>query len=171
MAFKTLPNLTADKAFTIGKSGEPEHVEGYYIGAKKIPNDMSKTGTSLLHIFQTANGNVGAWGKVSLDSQLAGVTPGTMTRVTFTGFVKSNKPGRKPAYSYLVEIDDSNTIAVSNFNSTQNLADADEEYEESDLDASTAADEVEYTPPVAPKQAARTPSAEEQAAVRSLLKR
>lgn len=169
MGFKTLPNLSTDKAFTIGKAGEPESVEGYYIGAKEVPNHMSKTGKSALHIFHTETGNVGAWGKMSLDTQLSAVRPGTMTRVTFTGLIKSSKPGRKPAYSYQVEIDEGNTIAVSSATSDVSAL-ADEDYVDSDLDAdSSTADAVEYTPPTAPKAAAKAPSPAQQAHVKALL--
>lgn len=118
MAFKEITDLSTDKVIALGgkdkKSGKDNDsgLEGYYLGARQVESAKSKTGFSKIHVFKTAKGNVGLWGKTDSDHQLANVAPGTMTRITFVG-MRSTK--NNPMYKFKVETDSNNTIDVSGF--------------------------------------------------------
>lgn len=114
MGFKVVQSLDAEKAITIGgrdkkaNKANPTKAEGYYLGSRVIPG--SKYGESTLHFLQTNDGNLGVWGKTDLNKKLGGVTPGTMTRITYSG-TKPTKNG--DMHTYKVETDDENTIEVA----------------------------------------------------------
>jgi hypothetical protein len=115
MAFREVTSLDADVTVRLGgvdkKTGKknPTQQEGYYLGAKEINSPKSKSGKAALHIFSTPKGNVGVWGKTNMDQKLKGVTPGTMTRVTFKN-MQATPNGEM--YVYTVETDGDNTIDV-----------------------------------------------------------
>lgn len=115
MAFKELADLDTATCTAIGgvdkKSGKknPTSIEGYYIGTKQVASKKSKTGLADLHVIQTSKGNVGVWGKTNLDQKMKTVTPGLMTRISFTGMQETKN---NPMYKYKVEVDETNFIDV-----------------------------------------------------------
>lgn len=169
MAYKTVADLNTDTAISIGgkdKNGKanPTELEGYYLGAKTVKSEMSQTGVSKLHVFQTDKGNVGVWGKSKLDSSLASVTPGTMTMVTFTGLGKPSK-GRKGAYLYQVQYDPDNTIEVDSTPLTTNASESEDFNNDED---DNFAEEAEYEAP--PRASVSAATAQDRAAkVQALL--
>lgn len=184
MAFKEVASLDTDKTVALGgidkRTGKanPTKLEGFYLGTKQVNSPLSKTGLSAVHIFQTAAGNIGVWGKTDLDRKMAVATVGAMTRVTQTG--KQQIPGKNPMYKFKVEIDADNTIEVGNLTestasgSADNggyVADSEEDGLTSELgldDEEAALDEVV---PARPLRAASTQNANaaRQARVQELL--
>lgn len=188
MGFKEVTSLDTDTTVALGglnkKTGKPNpsKLEGYFLGTKVVESKMSRDGTAKIHIVQTASGNVGVWGKTDMDRKMAGVTPGVMIRISFTG--KQKIPGKNDMYKYKVELDTDNTIEVSgeeNSLISNNEAEddvpelnfsndsTDEGYEDTFAEEEEAEDEVQYRAPVAPKKAAATPDAARQAKVKELL--
>lgn len=184
MAFKKLVSLDAETLISLGgynkklRKDNPSTIEGYYLGSRNIPDKKKKSGISTLHFFQTETGNVGIYGKANTDKQLPRVRPGTMTRVTHTGF-QSTPNGEM--YVYLVETDKDNTIDVGDYSevnvaSTNAVPEAfdineneDVSEEETGLDEEeTALDEVKVAPARRPATVS-APSAEAQARTRALL--
>lgn len=174
MAFKQLADLDASVTTAIGGTDKttgkknPTSIEGYYIGTRAVPSRKAKSGTCSLHILQTAQGNVGVWGKTNLDQKMPSVLPGQMIRVSFVGMVETPN---NPMYKYKVEVDADNTIEV-------NLADettaptATEDSDTQDYSGSEEAEEDAPTTLPAPRRPAapaQPASAERQAAVRSVL--
>jgi hypothetical protein len=113
MGFKEVTSLDADTVVSVGgrdkKTGKanPTSVEGYYLGFRTVEN---KKGEGKIHIFQTAKGNLGVWGKTDSDRKLSGIALGTMTRLSFKG-MKPTPNG--DMYAYVVEVDTDNTIEVA----------------------------------------------------------
>lgn len=113
MSFQELPDLSCDKAIQIGgidkktKKANPKQIEGFFIGSRDVESKKSKTGFTKLHVFKTATGTVGVWGKTNLDTQLQSVKLGVMTRVTFVGMVATKN---NPMYKYKVQIDNDNVL-------------------------------------------------------------
>lgn len=182
MGFKQLAELDASVTTAIGgvdkETGKknPTSVEGYYIGTRKVESRKAKSGWCSLHILQTANGNLGVWGKTNLDQKMPSVTPGQMIRITFLGMVETRN---NPMYKYKVEVDADNTIEVNLpgedtaqpeqlGNNGEELSGADYA-EESNLDDEPAADEPPLARPTAPARKAAAPDAKRAAAVQSLL--
>lgn len=116
MAFKAVLDLSADTTISLGgtnrKTGKknPNQVEGYYLGNKKVADTKKKAGFSYIYIFQTAQGNLGIWGKTDLDRKMSQAPIGAMVRATHTGMVPT--PNGE-MYKYSVEVDTDNTIEVS----------------------------------------------------------
>lgn len=116
MAFKKVTDLSADTTISLGgtnrKTGKknPDSIEGYYLGSRKVDDKKKKDGFSYIHTFQTSKGNVGVWGKTDLDRKLLTVTPGLMVRATFDRMVPT--PNGE-MYKYEVAVDDENTTEVS----------------------------------------------------------
>lgn len=178
MAFEKVVSFDCDSAIQLGgkdkKTGKsnPKQVEGYYLGSKQIASKYSKTGFGKLHIFQTAEGNLGVYGKTNLDQQLSGVNPGTMTRATHTGMVSI--PGRNPMYKYEVAVDRDNTIDLGSLSANSESLDdssSDEglEDETDPADEGESLDEVVPERPRTPIRTATTPDAARQAQVRKAL--
>lgn len=174
MGFKPILDLDCDTAIALGgfnkksRSENPTVIEGYFLGSKVVDSPKSKDGKAKLHIFQTADGNVGVWGKTDLDRKMLSVSPGSMTRAAFAGMAPS-KNGEM--YKYRVEQDSENTIDVVTApkNVPVEALDAEEDsYDEDSLDEE-AAEEIPATRPVAPKVPAKTPSSEQQAKIQALL--
>lgn len=183
MGFQEIASLDCDEAIQLGgvnkKNGKanPTKLEGYFIGSKNVESPKSKTGFSKLHIFQTAKGNLGVWGKTDLDRKLLSAVPGTMTRVTFIGMKETKN---NPMYTFKVEVDINNSITVASSESTQDATDNDtsEEYanyaneDDGELDVTEEEAALDAAPPVravAPRKAAATPNAAQQARVQALL--
>lgn len=176
MAYKTVNDLSADTTVSIGgvnrKTGKknPTSVEGYYLGSREVADNKKKSGVSYIYFFQTAQGNVGVWGKTDMDRKLKTVTVGQMVRVSFDKMVKTPNGDM---YKYNVEFDEKNTIEVAGANANDSDAgsyaseDDDEESEESDEDIDVSDDEVS----AAAAQLAAATAAERAAKVAALLKK
>ena len=174
MAFKTVSDLNTDNAIALGgynkklKKENPTTITGYFIGSKEIDSAMSKTGKAKLHVFQTATGNVGVWGKTDLDRKLDLTPSGALTRVTFDGFQEIK--GKNPMYKYKVEVDSDNTIEVAAPTTTFEAASDDQAYAYgSDDDGEDDVDAIPLPAARAPSNPARTPSADHQARVDALV--
>ena len=115
MGFKEVVDLDCDTTTGIGgknkKTGKmnPTKIEGYFIGSKETPSKKSKSGIAMLHILQTAKGNVGVWGKTDLDRKMLAVTRGCMIRIQANGTVPTPNGDM---YKFKVEIDETNCIDV-----------------------------------------------------------
>jgi hypothetical protein len=184
MAFKEVQSLDAETTISLGgfnkktRQDNPTQVEGYYLGSKTVPSQKSKTGKAFLHVFQTADGNVGVWGKTDLDRKMGALADklGVMVRVTQKG-TKPTKGGND-MYMFRVEVDVENMIEVaapqqtleaeetSDYgDSTEEMYDTEESYDE-DLQNDAA---VIPRRPTAPVKAATVPDAARQAKVKALL--
>lgn len=112
MGFREVVSLDAEVTIGLGgvnkKTGKknPTSIEGYYLGSRSVEG---KKGESKIHFFQTSKGNVGVWGKTDSNRKLGGVTPGTMTRISFD---KMQDTPNGEMYKYKVEVDGENTIEV-----------------------------------------------------------
>lgn len=174
MAFEEVIDLDCDATTAIGgydkkaKRDNPTKAEGYFIGSKTVPSPKSKTGTAQLHVFKTSGGTLGIWGKTDLDRKLAGVTPGVMTRITFTGMQETKN---NPMYKFRVEVDANNKIDVAGVQGA-NKAPALEDEGDDDLGPADDAQAPDELPPAraqAPRTPAATPDAARQAKVQALL--
>lgn len=123
MGFKEIKSLDADTVISIGgenkktRKQNPKSIEGFYLGSKTVKSPKSKSGEAKIHIFQTAKGDVGVWGKTDMDRKMGTATPGAMTRVAFDK-MKSTPNG--DMYTYKVEQDDSFTIEVEGLQTSAN---------------------------------------------------
>ncbi len=158
MAFKTVLELDADVTISLGgvnkKSGKknPSQVEGYYLGSKTVASKKAKSGECSIYILQTAQGNVGVWGKTNLDQKMRSAPVGAMLRLTHTGF-QSTPNGEM--YKYSVEVDADNSIEVpdvapqkqtastSTFNTTTRAVGNVDDDDETESYSSSQADEDE----------------------------
>jgi len=167
MAFKKVIDLDSDTTTALGgvdkKTGKknPTTVEGYYIGSKKVDSPKAKSGFAYLHVLQTADGNLGVWGKTDLDRKMLNVVPGTMTRINQTG-KKATKNG--DMYLFQVEVDEENTIEV-NLPSSEESGEILEDDNGADFgdgddtgEDETPADEIPPARAQAPRKAAAAPS-------------
>lgn len=179
MAFQEIADLDCTTTVALGgvnkktNKKNPTTLEGYFIGTKQTPNLKSKTGESALHIFQTADGNVGVWGKTNLDQKLKSAVVGAMTKVTFTGMQPTKN---NPMYKYSVAQDKDNCIEVATpnndaaDNADSNDSEIYDDAEEAALDAEEEAlDEVPPTRAKAPSRPAVAPDAARQEKVRQML--
>lgn len=189
MAFKEQADLDCTETVSLGgtnnKTGKknPTSIEGFFIGSRKVESAKAKTGFCFIHVFQTAKGNVGVWGKTNLDQKLSNATPGVMTRITFVGMQPTKN---NPMYKYKFEVDADNTIDVSTADLNANSATEEEDdvpfngegagrypdysAEENDEDE-TSTDEIPAARALPPRQAAKLPTAETQSKVQDLLNR
>lgn len=173
MAFKAIQDLDADVTVSLGgfdkktRKDNPTAAEGYYLGSREVKTSY---GPAQLHFLQTPKGNLGVWGKTNMDKKLAGVEPGTMIRITYTGMSKA-APGKNPAYLFRVEVDEENTIEVTAAVSSNSSArastsdDDDESYIDETSDDDDSGDDDEDA-----AQAAALAAAERKAKVADLLK-
>lgn len=115
MSFKEVQDLATDTVVSLGginkKTGKknPTSVEGYFLGKRKVEDRKKKSGFSYIYVFQTANGNIGVWGKTDLDRKMEAVLPGVMTRATFSN-MRPTPNGEM--YVFKVEVDADNSIEV-----------------------------------------------------------
>lgn len=179
MGYQKKSDLSTETAIQLGgtnkKTGKPnpKFVEGYYLGSKTTQSDF---GEGKLHVFQTAEGNVGVWGKTNSNRLLASEHLGQMVKLSFTGMGKAQK-GRAAPYNYELLFDADNTIAVASdsaesFGQEEAASDdtGSEEVDYSQDEASEeSTDEAPPARPVMPKRAAATPSPEARAKVQALL--
>jgi hypothetical protein len=177
MSYQEVTSLDCDNAVQLGgkdrKTGKanPTRIEGYYIGSRDVASPKSKTGFSKLHVFQTAKGNEGVWGKTDLDRKLASAALGVMTRVTYTGMKETKN---NPMYVYKVEVDAENSIDVGTASEPHSFGnEAETEYDDAEeVDAGEEEAALDEAPPAraaAPRQPAQAPSAERQNKVKALL--
>lgn len=115
MPFQEVTDLSPDNTIALGgtnrKTGKKNatQVEGYYLGSRKVEDRKKKSGFSYIHVFQTANGTVGVWGKTDLDRKILGVPAGTMTRASFDRMVPTPNGDM---YKFKVAVDKDNVIEV-----------------------------------------------------------
>lgn len=174
MAFEQITSLECEISYGLGgvdkktRQENPTSITGYYLGSKNVPSQKSKTGFTRLHVFQTANGNEGVWGKKNLDDQMVNVTPGLMVRVTFVGMKETKN---NPMYVYRIEADRTQTIDVSTAQSSTDetqYSDEGQEYQGGEAEQ-TPPDEVQPARPQAPAAPARAPSLQAQQNVKNIL--
>lgn len=164
MSFKEVASLDAEVTISLGgvnkKTGKknPTSIEGYYLGSRVVE---SKKGESKIHFFQTSKGNVGVWGKTDSDRKLSGVTPGTMTRISFD---KMQPTPNGEMYKYKVEVDGDNTIEVGGISASlgnegagSGFGDSGDDYV-SDADTSDDSDSLPYGASQAAERAAKVQS-------------
>lgn len=176
MAFKTVTSLDADTTISLGgfnkktRKDNPNSVEGYYLGSRKVDSKKSTNGFAYIHFLQTPTGNLGVWGKTDLDRKLVTVTPGTMIRATHTGMQATPKG---EMYKYKVETDDENTIEVNLAEQQQDNSSSKNDSDEDNSAIANAGASDEYDDEVdedAIQQAALI-AAEKKAKVQALLSR
>lgn len=180
MAFKEVVDLDCDRTTALGGVNKatgkknPTKVEGYFIGSKDTPSKKSRNGIAKLHIIQTAEGNLGVWGKTDLDRKMASTPAGAMVRITQNGTVPTPNGDM---YKFKVEVDLDNTIEVNFGNNTAATSEGaegePEPAEEPAFEASEEeTEEEEYVAParpVAPARAAVPADAARRAKVAALL--
>lgn len=164
MAFKEVQSLDADNVISLGgqnkKTGKknPTQVEGYFLGSKTVPDKKKKSGEGYIHVFQTAEGNIGVWGKTDLDRKLASAPLGAMVRATHSGF-RATPNG--DMYTYKVEVDEDNSIDVNIAEAQKSAAQDSDDSTEDDTGAEdTGDDDVDSDDVPADEQrtAGRTPA-------------
>lgn len=172
MAFKEVNSLDTDNMIALGgfnkknRSDNPTQVEGYFLGSKEVASPKSKTGLSKIHVFQTASGNLGVWGKTDLDRKLGTAPVGAMVRATFTGL--QSIPGKNDMYKYKVEVDTENTIEVAP--SAENDSEPTYADDLDDIDSEEdAIDEAPVDRATAPRTPAKAPDPAASARVKALL--
>lgn len=144
MSFTEVVSLEADTTIRLGgvdrktNKKNPVSQEGYYLGAKEVESPKAKTGKAYLHVFNTPSGNVGVWGKTNMDQKLRQVTPGTMTRITFT-HMQPTINGEM--YVYKVETDAGNVLDVSGLSSSTGSTAYDSPGSDENSDVDTDSDE------------------------------
>lgn len=152
----------SDKTIKLGGAGNPTSIDGYFLGTK-ITADTGY-GPGKLHMFSTAEGVVGVWGKTAMNNSLTQELLGQRVVVTFLGMKKSKTKGRNPFYDYSIEHDPENTMDVSELANWNNGGESSDESYEDDI-----TDEVAPARTSKPLQAASSPSASKQAQVRAEL--
>lgn len=178
MGYKEVTSLDADVTTAIGgknkKTGKknPSSIEGFYLGSRKVESKKSKNGLASIHFLQTDEGNVGVWGKTDLDRKIAGVTPGTMIRISHTG-MQSTPNG--DMYKYKVEVDEDNTIEVStpseeNEERSASASDDSEDSEDDEEASEDTEDSEDDEEDSAQLAAAAKSAAERKAKVQGILK-
>lgn len=177
MAFKEIQSLDAETTISLGgfnkktRQDNPTQIEGYYLGTRYVPSQKSKNGKAAIHVFQTADGNVGVWGKTDLDRKMEAMTDkiGAMVRVTQKG-TKPTKGGND-MYMFRVEVDLDNMIEVTAASQTIEAEETSEEEYGDDYedDVNAEFDAPVTRRPTAPVQAATVPDAARQAKVKALL--
>lgn len=132
MARKSIQDLSTVGTVEFKNAGQ--EFAGYYLGFRNVTSDY---GTHKLHVFNTPEGNIGAWGSTKLDELLSKVTAGAMTYITYQGKVKLS--GARTMKKYAVDFDDELTIDISTVAGASDAAesaadeiDSDTEYEASD---------------------------------------
>jgi hypothetical protein len=153
MAFKEVQSLEADTTISLGgfnkktRTDNPTTITGYFLGSRKVASPKAKTGWSALHVFQTAEGNVGVWGKTDLDRKLTALATqlGVLVRVTQSGF-KPTKNGND-MYLFRVEVDADDRIEVD-LPQTLETQSTEEDY--SDDEEYTQDEEPTYTTKASP---------------------
>lgn len=183
MAFKELLDNSTDTTISLGGTNRktnkvnPTSIEGYYLGSRKVEDNKKKTGFSYIHVFQTAKGNVGVWGKTDMDRKVITVPVGTMTRVAYDR-MRPTQNGEM--YVYKVAVDETNTIdtgtsiqqEASNSEEESLTEGFDSSVDETDINAEEEAlDEAPPSRSLPPKVAAKAPDAARQAKVAALLNR
>lgn len=101
----------SDKTIKLGGAGNPTSIDGYFLGTKTTAD--TGYGPGKLHMFSTAEGVVGVWGKTAMNNSLTQELVGQRVVVTFLGMKKSKTKGRSPFYDYSIEHDPENTMDVS----------------------------------------------------------
>lgn len=148
----------------------PTQLEGYYLRIESRPNKFNPDKPQNFYVFQTAEGQVGIYGKAGIDREMKKAILGVMTLVKDTGEVLDTGKGN-PMKVFQVAQDKANVLDADALAASNVAPQSDEDYvsESEDSDDEEAIEEVPPARPVAPKVPLKTPSAERQAALQSLL--
>lgn len=115
MAFKELGEVRiVQLGGTNPNTGEanPTEVEGYYLRKELRENKFNKKVPQAFYILQTQHGDVGIYGKASIDKGMNSASVGTMTKIVATGEELDVGKGN-PMKVYKVFQDPTNTIEVA----------------------------------------------------------
>lgn len=180
MGFKEVMDLDAERIISLGgfdkktRKANQDQIEGYFLGSKKIASTKNKSGVAYIHIFKTAEGQLGVWGKTDMDRKLLNQPIGNMVRLTCIGQVPTKNGDM---YKYKLEVDSDNIIDTSTIISKGFSSGADEEYDEEyltgDYDSDEEAEEEDLSPEPLVGLSARSAmsAAEKKAKVQELLGR
>lgn len=134
---------------TTGKKN-PTELEGYYLGSEDRPNKFNSNKPQKFYMFETADGQVGIYGKTGLDRVLRGARIGAMTKVVSTGEVIDTGKGN-PMKVFKAYQDKANFIEVA----SQPSSTTDDGEQQSDQEY--ASEEVEEDEPAPTKLVAKVP--------------
>lgn len=148
----------------------PTQLEGYYLRVESRPNRFNPEKPQNFYVFQTAEGQVGIYGKAGIDREMKKATLGVMTLVKDTGQVLDTGKGN-PMKVFQIAQDKANILDADTLAASNVAPQSDEDYvsESEDSDDGEAIEEAPPARPVAPKVPLKAPSAERQAALQALL--
>lgn len=150
----------------------PTQLEGYYLRVESRPNKFNPDKPQNFYVFQTAEGQVGIYGKAGIDREMKKATLGVMTLVKDTGQVLDTGKGN-PMKVFQIAQDKANVLDADSLAASNVAPQSDEDYaSQADDELSEIDVEDDETPParpVAPKVPLKAPSAERQAALQALL--
>lgn len=164
MAFETLFDASNATVFKFEERGAK--LEGHYMGSFDFEGDY---GPTKKHVFSTPTGAVVIFGQRHLIQTLPTVKPGTMVRITYNDDLAPKAKGRQPMKLFKFEQDKKNTIEVAGVEltptaPTTETGNFEQNFEQVDTNVT---DDIPPTRATKPASPARTPSAEQQAAVRA----
>lgn len=153
----------------------PTFIEGYYLGVETRPSKFKKDGVAF-YKFQTANGYEGTYGNsAGMVTAMKKAVVGRMTKLMDTGQTLDTGKGN-PMRVFKAYQDDQNTIEIdapaeAPEHVEQEAYQSIDEEEETSLDAEEQELDVVVPPsrPIAPKVAAKAPSAESQKRIQDIL--
>lgn len=151
MARKSVQDLSTVGTVEFKNAGQ--EFSGYYLGYRNVTSDY---GVHKLHVFNTPEGNIGAWGTAKLDDLISKVPAGAMTYIAYQG--KQKLGGGRTMKKFTVDFDDELTIDISTVAGAGNaaLASADEASDEIDSDSEYSdASTEEAAAPAAARTAAK----------------
>lgn len=151
MARKSVQDLSTVGTVEFKNAGQ--EFNGYYLGYRNVTSDY---GVHKLHVFNTPEGNIGAWGTAKLDDLISKVPAGAMTYISYQG--KQKLGGGRTMKKFTVDFDDELTIDISTVaGAASSQASADEGADEIDSDSeySDASSEATEAAPAAARTAAK----------------
>jgi hypothetical protein len=111
--------MNLEKVYSLGNPGNPDMIEGFYLGTKEVKNKEDGS-TAKIHGFRTPKGDFGIWGKTVSNRLLAEAPTGVMTLVKATG--KEKIPGGKTRCTFDIRVDRTQFIEVPNAKSSNSMA-------------------------------------------------
>lgn len=173
MAYEILDDV---KSVTLGgvdkktNKKNPTQVEGYYLRVESRPNRFNPDKPQNFYVFQTAEGQVGVYGKAGIDREMKKATLGVMTLIKDTGQVLDTGKGN-PMKVFQIAQDKANVLDADSLAASNVAPQSDEDYvsESEEADEEESIEEAPPARPVAPKVPLKAPSAERQAALQALL--
>lgn len=166
MAFETLFDASNGTIYKFENKGD--QLEGYFMGSFDYQGDY---GPTKRHVFSTPEGAVIVFGQKHLMQLLPQIKVGTMVRLTYIDDLAPKKKGQHPMKLFKPEQDRKNVIEVNGVELAPALTETTEDDVPSNFEPVTE-EPIDEAPPARatrPATPARTPSAAQQAAVRSVL--